>query len=62
MEDQGLIEQVDQDNVDYGWELTSEKCPNDDCGGTLSTAFFAQGHDDYTQKWKCSNCSEIFEE
>lgn len=62
MENQANIEQVDQDINDYGWELTSNKCPNEDCGGTLSTAFFANGVDDYTQKWRCPVCHEIFDE
>lgn len=63
-ETQAQIEQVDADFDTYvdSWELTSEKCPNEGCGGTLSTAFFAQSHDDYTQKWRCDTCHEIFDE
>ena len=63
-ETQALIEQADADisfDID-SWELTTEKCPNDDCGGNLSTAFFPWGADDYTQKWRCDTCREIFDE
>lgn len=62
MELQADIEQADLDQEQGGWELTSEKCPEVDCGGNLSTAFFANGPDDYTRKWKCDTCKEIFDE
>lgn len=64
MDTQAEIEQADYDyqtEMD-SWELTSEKCPNEGCGGNLSTAFFATAPDDYTQKWICDTCKELFEE
>lgn len=64
METQAEIEQVDADydTVVDSWELTSEKCPEIDCGGNLKTAFFQWGADDYTQKWKCDTCGTLIEE
>lgn len=61
METQADIEQVDQEVADHGWELTSTKCPNVDCGGFLERQFRANGPDDYVTVDRCTVCKEEWE-
>ena len=60
-DEQAAVEQADFEQAEGGWELTSNKCPNVDCGGTLERQFRANGPDDYVTVDRCTECKEEWE-